>query len=87
MVVYDEFQRLASLSPTIFDRLRAVLQHHMTHTAYVFMGSETGLLDSLFRQRTEMPFRLATPLVLPLPSPESVAAVHRRPVPRAQGPG
>ncbi len=71
VVIYDEFQRLASLSPSIFDRVRATLQHHMTHTAYVFMGSEVGLLDSLFKRRTEMPFRLATPLVLPLPRPEA----------------
>jgi hypothetical protein len=43
----------------------------MTHTAYVFMGSEVGLLDALFKQRTSMPFRLATPMTLPLPSPEA----------------
>lgn len=71
VVIYDEFQRLAALSPTIFDRARAALQHRMTHTAYVFMGSEVGLLDALFRQRTSMPFRLATPLVLSLPRPEA----------------
>jgi hypothetical protein len=71
VVVYDEFQRLAAISPSIFDRTRAALQHRMTHTAYVFMGSEVGLLDALFKQRTSMPFRLATPMTLPLPSPEA----------------
>jgi Cdc6-like AAA superfamily ATPase len=71
VVVYDEFQRLAALSPSIFERTRAALQHRMTHTAYVFMGSEVGLLDALFRQRTSMPFRLATPLTLPPPSSEA----------------
>ena len=71
VVVYDEFQRLASLSPSIFERTRAALQHRMTHTAYVFMGSEVGLLDALFRRGTSMPFRLATPMTLPFPSPEA----------------
>lgn len=71
VVIYDEFQRLATLSPSIFDRVRATLQHHMTHTAYVFMGSEVGHLDSLFKKRAKMPFRLATPLVLPLPRSEA----------------
>lgn len=71
VVVYDEFQRLAALSPSIFDRTRAVLQHRMTHTAYVFMGSEVGLLDALFKQRTSLPFRLATPMTLAFPSPEA----------------
>jgi len=71
VVVYDEFQRLAALSPSIFDRTRAALQHRMTHTAYVFLGSEVGLLDALFKRRTSMPFRLATPMTLPLPSPQA----------------
>ena len=68
VVVYDEFQRLAALSPSIFDRTRSALQHRMTHTAYVFTGSEVGLLDALFTRRSGMPFRLATPMTLPLPS-------------------
>ena len=71
VVVYDEFQRLAALSPSIFERARAALQHRMTHTAYVFMGSEVGLLDALFKQPASMPFRLATPMTLPLPSPQA----------------
>lgn len=71
VVVYDEFQRLAAISPSIFDRARAVLQHRMTHTAYVFMGSEVALLDALFSQRAGMTFRLATPMTLPFPGPEA----------------
>lgn len=71
VVVYDEFQRIAGLSPTIVDRVRSVLQHRMTHTAYVFMGSEVGMLDELFRKRAGMPFRLASPVTIPLPRPEA----------------
>jgi hypothetical protein len=71
VVVYDEFQRLATLSPAIFDRIRAALQQRMTHTAYVFMGSEVGLLDALFKQPASLPFRLASPLTLAFPSAEA----------------
>ena len=69
VVVYDEFQILASLSPTIFTRIRATLQHHMNHAAYVFAGSETGILEGLFTRPEAMPFRLATVVPLPTPSP------------------
>jgi hypothetical protein len=68
IVVYDEFQILAALSPTIFTRIRAALQHHMAHAAYVFTGSETGLLEELFAHPESMPFRLATLMRLPTPS-------------------
>jgi hypothetical protein len=68
VVVYDEFQVLASLSPTIFTRIRATLQHHMGHAAYIFAGSETGMLEELFTHPEAMPFRLATVVPLPLPS-------------------
>jgi hypothetical protein len=67
VVVYDEFQILASISPTIFTRIRASLQHHMGHAAYVFAGSETGILEELFTNPDAMPFRLAT--IVPLPTP------------------
>lgn len=68
VVVYDEFQVLSSLSPTIFTRIRATLQHHMSHAAYVFAGSETGMLEELFTHPESMPFRLATVVPLPVPS-------------------
>jgi len=71
VVVYDEFQALRKVSPTIFPRIRAVLQHHMDNTAYVFMGSEVGLLDELFRDPANMPFGLAVPITLEEPSPEA----------------
>ena len=64
VVVYDEFSALAKVSPTIFPRLRAVLQRSMTHTAYVFMGSEVGLLERLFKDPEFMPFGLAVPMTL-----------------------
>lgn len=71
VVVYDEFQQLVRISPDLFARARSALQHRMTHTAYVFMGSEVGMLEELFRNPRQMPFRLATPLSLALPSTEA----------------
>ena len=69
VVVYDEFQWLNRVSPTLIARARAEIQHRMTNTAYVFMGSEVGLLNELFKSEKRMPFRLASPMPLPLPSP------------------
>jgi hypothetical protein len=71
VVVYDEFSVLRKVSPTIFTRIRAVLQHSMTNTAYVFMGSETGLLEQLFKDPDQMPFGLAVPITLEAPSPDA----------------
>jgi uncharacterized protein len=71
VVVYDEFSVLRKVSPTIFTRIRAVLQHGMTHTAYVFLGSEVGLMEQLFKDPDYMPFGLAVPMTLGEPDPEA----------------
>ena len=68
VVVYDEFQDLAALDSDIFARIRSVLQHRMVNTAYVFMGSDVGMLNELFKSPRKMPFRLATPMTLPDPA-------------------
>ena len=69
VVVYDEFSELRRVSPTIYTRVRATLQHSMTNTAYVFMGSETGVLEHLFKDPQQMPFGLAVPLTIETPDP------------------
>lgn len=68
VVVFDEFPRLAELGPQIFDHVRAHLQHAVRNTAYVFMGSQVGMLRSLFGERRSMLHRLASPFDLPAPS-------------------
>lgn len=79
VVVYDEFPRLRSVSPKIFDQVRARLQHANTNTAYIFLGSEVGILEELFKKRTRMPFRLAMPMHLPSPDKEEwVEYIERR---------
>lgn len=79
VVVYDEFPMLRRLSPKLFDQIRAVLQRANTHASYVFMGSEVGVLEELFKSRRRMPFRLGTTLELPMPSAEEwVEYIERR---------
>lgn len=67
VVVFDEFPRLAEVDPHIFDQVRAQLQHSVRNTAYVFMGSQVGMLRSLFGQRGSMLHRLASPFELAAP--------------------
>lgn len=79
VVVYDEFPMLRQLSPKLFDQIRAVLQRANTHASYVFMGSEVGMLEELFKSRRRMPFRLGTSLELPMPTAQEwVDYVERR---------
>lgn len=68
VVVYDEFPMLRKLSPKLFDQVRAALQRANSHTSYIFMGSEVGILEELFTSRRRMPFRLGTSIQLPIPT-------------------
>lgn len=79
VLVFDEFQDLAAVGEDIFALVRATLQHRMSHTAYVFMGSDVGMLDELFKNPKQMTFRLATPLTLPAPSDDAwIAFMEQR---------
>ena len=79
VVVYDEFPLLRKLSPKLFDQIRAALQRANTHAAYVFMGSEVGILEELFKSRTRQPFRLGTVVEMPLPTAQEwVDYIERR---------
>lgn len=68
VVVFDEFPRLAEVNEKIFEGVRAQLQHSVKNTACVFMGSQVGMLRSLFGDRTSMLHRLASPFELSAPS-------------------
>lgn len=68
VVVFDEFPQLAEVDARIFDRVRAQLQHAVTNTAYLFMGSQVGMLRSLFGVPRSMLHRLASPFELRTPS-------------------
>lgn len=68
VVVFDEFPRLGELDDKIFDQVRSHLQHSVKNTAYIFMGSQVGMLRTLFTQRKNMLYRLASEFELPLPA-------------------
>src|ERR1700694_3968938 len=51
VVVYDEFPALRKISDKIYDQIRAELQLANKSTAYVYMGSEVGVLTALFKDR------------------------------------
>ncbi|MHB8631765.1 MAG: AAA family ATPase [Candidatus Limnocylindria bacterium] len=68
VVVYDEFPTLRRIKDTLYDQIRAELQHANKNTAYVYMGSEVGVLATLFKDRRRMAFRLGTTIQLPPPS-------------------
>jgi hypothetical protein len=78
VVIFDEFQELRKVKRQIFAKVRSILQEHMGNAAYVFMGSEVGMLDALFRDPKMMPFRLATPIDPGTPSPEAWRAYITR---------
>lgn len=79
VVVYDEFPTLRKISDKIYDQIRAELQHANKSTAYVYMGSEVGVLATLFKDRRRMAFRLGTTIELPPPSTtEWVTYIERR---------
>ena len=79
VVAYDEFPTLRKISDKLFDQIRAELQHANKSTAYVYMGSEVGVLATLFKDRRRMAFRLGTTIELPPPSmAEWVTYIERR---------
>lgn len=68
VVVFDEFPRLSELDTKIFDQARSALQASVRNTAYIFMGSQVGMLRTLFTQRKNMLYRLASEFELPMPA-------------------
>lgn len=58
VVVFDEFQAVQRLGPRVLDVMRARLQTHR-NVAYVFLGSEAGILDAIFTTKSEPFYRFA----------------------------
>jgi AAA+ ATPase superfamily predicted ATPase len=65
VVVFDEFQEVATLGPkeSVERGLRSKIQHH-DQVAYVFMGSKRHLLDELFVDKNKPLYRFAKSMVL-----------------------
>lgn len=58
VVAFDEFQAAGRLGPRIFDVMRTRLQQQK-NVAYAFLGSEAGILESLFTTKSEPFYRFA----------------------------
>jgi hypothetical protein len=65
VVVFDEFQEVATLGPkqTVERGLRSKIQHH-DQVAYVFMGSKRHLLNELFIDKNRPLYHFAKSMVL-----------------------
>ncbi len=73
LVVFDEFQALLGAGGTIDALFRSEIQHHGDRVAYVFAGSQVGMMRELFADRRRPFFDQAAPLALPpLPAPAIV---------------
>ncbi len=67
-VVFDEFQDFLRVEGEIDGLIRSKIQFHRDEAAYLFAGSEPGLLTALFEERSRPFFQQARPIELgPLP--------------------
>lgn len=77
LVVFDEFQALLALDG-MDGVVRSHIQHHGSHSSYVFCGSEPSLLRGLFEDRSRPLYGQAEPIRLgrlpPRETAEYVAA-------------
>lgn len=68
LVVLDEFQSIATIEHAD-GVLRSKIQHQREHVSYLFSGSEQGLLNAIFADRSRPLYGQAEQLVLgPLPT-------------------
>lgn len=63
VIAWDEFQAAGRLAPRAFDVMRTHFQAQRG-VAYVFLGSEEGLLEALFSEKGNAFYRFAQPLEL-----------------------
>jgi uncharacterized protein len=87
LVCFDEFHELLRLDG-LDGVLRSHIQHHGTAAAYVFAGSEPGMMEALFAERERPLFGQAQPVQLgPLPTPALADAVEERFAATGRDPG
>ena len=78
LVCFDEFHELLRLDG-LDGVLRSHIQHHGAAAAYVFAGSEPGMMEALFAERERPLFGQAQPVTLgPLPVPALAEAIQAR---------
>jgi uncharacterized protein len=64
LVVFDEFQDLLRMNSDVDGLLRSKIQFHRDEASYIFAGSEPGMLDTLFGDRSRPLFDQARPIAL-----------------------
>jgi len=78
VIVFDEFQAVLELDPSLPGLMRSVFQRQ-DHVAHVFLGSRQRLLRQVFAERRQPLYRLARPMTLnPIPAPEFGAFIRAR---------
>jgi uncharacterized protein len=79
LVVFDEFQDLLRMNSDVDGLLRSKIQFHRDEASYIFAGSEPGMLNALFGDRTRPLFDQARPIPLdPLADPDLLEYIGTR---------
>lgn len=79
VVVFDEFQDLLAAEDQTDKLIRSVIQHHAREAAYIFAGSQPGMMRGLFEDRKRAFYGQAQPFDLgPLPLGPVHDAIHER---------
>ncbi len=79
VVAFDEFQEVARVGEALPGAFRSVIEQHGDNVAYVFCGSQPGMMRELFADQKHAFFAQATPIALGRLNPGDVAtAVAQR---------
>ncbi len=63
LVVFDEFQDIATAYPEFLNALRSVTQHSK-HTSYAFMGSKRTMMEETFSNPKSIMYHMGAKIVL-----------------------
>lgn len=75
LVVFDEFQDVLATKPPLDGLIRSRLEQHEAQASYIFAGSQIGMMNRLFSDRTR-PFYGQARAVRLGPLPEDALAVY-----------
>jgi hypothetical protein len=77
--MFDEFQDVLTASEHADGVIRSEIQHHGDMASYVFAGSQVGMMNALFGDRSRPFFSQAAPVALgPLPDPDLAEYIAKR---------
>lgn len=73
LVVFDEFQGVLTAQTNADAVIRSEIQHHGDAASYIFAGSQVGMMEALFADRSRAFYAQARPVELPLLPPAETA--------------